>query len=343
VLGSGGIALRRTIPEGLLPASNARLVSVCGTDPAKNRALARSLGVEAAPDLDALLCSGIDAVYIGTPPKGHLEQVARCARAGKHVLCEKPLGLSVGEVEQMIGLCRAAGVTLGTAFMMRFQSQHLAALQLVRSGRLGQPVFARAQLSCWHPPMEGAWRQDPTIAGGGSLIDMGGHCLDLLEMFFGPIAAVSCFTHRNVHRYASEDSAVATVRFAQGAIGVVDAFFCIPDEASPNALELYGSQGSLLARGTIGQEARGEMVAHLLDSGSAYDPRQARSVAAGVPIEPGVVNTYRAEIEEFSQALLEGREPTHSAALGLRSQKVLAACYESARLSRTVELEQESR
>jgi len=338
VLGSGGIARRRTIPEGIVPATNAQLMAVYDLDPKANEQVARAFNAHPAGSVDELLQSGVDAVYVATPPQAHCEQTIACARAGKHVLCEKPLGLSVPEAEAMIAACHDAGVLLGTAFMMRFHAQHQAALKLIREGRLGQPVFARAQLSCWYPPLPGAWRQDPATGGGGSLMDMGGHCLDLLEMFFGPVRAVSCFINRTVHGYASEDSAVATLFFANGALGVVDAFFCIPDDSSQNVLELYGSAGSILAKGTIGQGAQGEMLAYLKEEASGYNAQQARAAGAGVPINPAPINTYRAEIEEFSRAILEGRAPSNNAALGLQSQKLLAACYESARTGKTVQL-----
>jgi predicted dehydrogenase len=338
VLGSGGIARRRTIPEGIVPAANARLVAVFDTDSSASAEVAARFGVRAVASAAELLAADLDAVYVATPPDGHCAQVQACACARKHVLCEKPLGLTVGEAEAMIAACHQAGVRLGTAFMMRFQAQHQAALELIRNGQLGQPVFARAQLSCWYPPMPGAWRQDPARGGGGSLIDMGGHCIDLLEMFFGPVAAVSCFTNRTVHRYASEDSAVVSLRFANGALGVVDAFFCVPDEASQNRLELYGSAGSILARGTIGQGASGEMFACLAAGDTKYDAHQGRQAVGGVPIAPAPVNPYRAEIEEFSQAILDGREPANHAHLGLQSQRGLAACYEAARTGQVIEL-----
>lgn len=338
VIGSGGIARRRTIPEGIIAAGNAQLAAVCDLNPAVNADVARTFGARAADSVAALLASDVDAVYIATPPSVHLEQAVACARAGKHVLCEKPLGMTVPDAEKMIATCQAAGVWLGTAFMMRFHAQHRAALQLIQQGRLGRPVFARAQLSCWYPPMKDAWRQDPAQGGGGSLMDMGGHCIDLLEMFFGPPTAVTCAVNTTVHPYPVEDSAVATLHFEGGALGVVDTFFCIPDESSRNVLELYGSLGSILAKGTIGQGDRGEMVACLKEAASGYDAQQARAAAAAMPIDPAPVNMYRAEIEEFSQAVLDQREPTNNARGGLQSQRVLAACYESAKTGRKINL-----
>ena len=292
VIGSGGIARRRTIPEGILRAGNAELAAVCSFNPRSNREVAREFNARA---------------------------------------CD-----SVAEAKRMLKACRQARVSFGTAFMMRYQSQHRAALRMIEAGEIGEAVYARAQLSCWYPILSGSWRQQPKLGGGGSLIDLGGHCLDLLEMFFGPIRKVNCAINRRIHKYKSEDSAVVLARFQNGALATVDACFCIPDNSSKNRLELYGSKGSILAQGTIGQGAAGEMTAFLENAGKGYDARQARAAAKGLVIAPPPVNLYQAEIEAFSQDLLDGRDTKDSALAGLRSQIVLAACYESARTGHEV-------
>jgi len=338
VIGSGGIAGRRTIPEGITGARNAELSAVFDIDQQVNAEVAKEYGVEQAASINELLDADVDIIYVATPAHVHAEQVRTCAKAGKHVLCEKPLGMTVAEAEDMIELCQQKGVKLGCAFMMRFVAQHQNALRLIKEGRLGQPVYARAQLSCWYPPIEGAWRQNPATGGGGALIDMGGHCIDLLEMFFGRITRISCFINNSVHNYKSEDSATAMLFFENGALGTVDTFFCIPDNSSKNVLELYGSKGSILAEGTIGQGPAGRMVAFLEQDGRDYDAQQAKSSAQGLAIEPEPANTYQAEIEEFSQAIIDDREPDISGELGLRSQKILTACYESSRLGKVIDI-----
>jgi predicted dehydrogenase len=338
VIGSGGIARRRTIPEGIMHAEHADLATVYDIDAAVNEAVAREFRVTAAKSINELTGSDIDAIYVASPVNKHSEHVLACSAAGKHVLCEKPLGMTMNETEKMIAACRKGGITLGTSFMMRFQTQHQAALKLVREGGLGKPVYARAQLSCWYPPIEGAWRQDPSTGGGGSLMDMGSHCIDLLEMFFGRIRSVSCFINNNVHPYKSEDSAVVTMLFENGAMGTVDTYFCIPDNSSKNILELYGSAGSILAKGTIGQGPAGEMTAYLETGTEGYNAQQERSAADGIPVNPEPVNTYMAEIEEFSLALLEKREPSNNVAIGLENQTIVSACYESARTGKIIEL-----
>lgn len=338
VIGSGGIARRRTIPEGITQADNAELAVVYDIHAQINAEVAKEFQVHAAGGLQEVWDSDIDAVYIATPANVHCEQVLAAAKVGKHILCEKPLGMTVREAKQMIDVCQQNGVTLGTAFMMRFQTQHQEALKMIESGRLGQLTYGRAQLSCWYPPIEGAWRQNPVQGGGGSLMDMGGHCIDLLEMFLAEVKKVSCFTNRTVHNYESEDSAVVTLFFENGALATVDTLFCIPDNSSKNVLEIYGSKGSILAKNTIGQGDKGEMIAFLEAEDAGYDANQSREVAEGIIIAPEPKNIYRSEIQEFSQAIIEGREPSNNAKLGLHSQKVLTACYKSAKTGKEVEV-----
>ncbi len=338
VVGSGGIARRRTIPEGIATASNACLAGVYGTNTKTNAEVAKAFGAAPFDSLKSLMAADIDAVYVATPVYMHAPQVAHCLGAGKHVLCEKPLALNVAEARTLMELAGECKLQLGAGLMMRFHSQHQEALRLIAAGKLGKPVYARAQLSCWYPPLEDAWRQNASRAGGGSLADMGVHCIDLLEMFFGPVASVNCQISTLVHNYETEDSAVVMLMFENGAMGTVDTFFCVPDESSKNVLELYGSEGSILAKGTIGQGSQGEMVFHARPQGKGYDAQQARDQADGVALCPPPVNMYRAEIEEFSQAILDGRESELARGRGLRSQKILQACYESAKTLKSVQI-----
>ncbi len=338
VIGSGGIAQRRTIPEGIIQAEHAGLVAVYDIHQEVNLAIAAKFGAKAVESIPELLASDIDAVYVASPVNLHLEHVIACAKARKHIFCEKPLGMTVDEAEAMIKYCEHEGVYLGTGLMMRFLAQHQAALKLIQEGKLGKPVYGRAQLSCWYPPIEGAWRQDPAVGGGGSLMDMGSHCIDLLEMFFGPVKSVSCFISNSVHAYPSEDAAIVSLIFQNGALATVDSCFCIPDNSSKNILELYGSNGSILAKGTIGQGTSGEMTAYLENGAGEYDASQVRTDGNGFSVSPEPVNTYMAEIEEFSCAILEKRQPSNNAALGLQSQKVLTACYLSASAGKVIEV-----
>jgi predicted dehydrogenase len=336
VIGAGGIARRRTIPEGITPARNAMLVSVYDTRQCE--AIAQEFNAHACSSESELLNSDIDAIYIATPVHRHVDQVLAAAAAGTHVLCEKPLGLDVAQAQRIVDACDAAGVKLGVGLLMRFHAQHRAALDLVRQSRLGRMVLGRAQLSCWYPAMAGAWRQEPALGGGGSLIDMGCHCIDLLEMFLGRTRRVMCMAKRVVQDYPVEDTSTVLLDFEGGAQGMVDCLFNVPDESVQNRLELYGSEGSILAAGTLGQDAGGEMIWRPRAGGSGYDAQQARGVDGAVTLAPTPINTYRAQIEAFSDAVLTDVDPPVDGRAGLWNQRVIAACYESARTGAVVEL-----
>src|SRR5262249_32961343 len=141
-----------------------------------------------------------------------------------------------------------------------------------------------------------------------------------------------------IHPYASEDSAVVMARFTNGALGTVDTFFCIQDNSSKNVLELYGSKGSILATGTIGQGMVGEMTAYLQEDEAAYQAQQSRAAGQGQKIAPESKNIYRSEIEAFGDVLLEGKPNLLSGEAGLRNQRLTSACYESARTDKAIEL-----
>lgn len=327
VLGAGGIALRRTIPEGIIPAENARLAAVYA--PQSGPAVAERFGVRACASESELLASDVQAVYIATPTHLHARQAISAAEAGKHVLCEKPLATNVSEAQRIADACRGASVCLGVGFMMRFHALHRAAQQIVRDGRIGQPVYARAQLSCWYPPMTGAWRQDRVLGGGGCLADLGVHCMDLLEWLLGPAAALSCTTSHATHRYAVEDTAIVVLDHDSRVRSVVDVSFAVPDAAARSRLEIYGTSGSLIAEHTIGQSGAGQL--RLFSTRAVgYDAAQDLRGEEGQPIAATPANPYQAMIEDFSSAVIENRSPTVDGDTGLRSQRVLEACYRSA-------------
>jgi predicted dehydrogenase len=341
VIGAGGIADRRTIPEGIIKAKNAKLVAVMDVDGGKAKEVAQKYGVKYyLKEEDLVKDEEVQVVYIATPAYLHSQQAILYAEAGKHILCEKPMALTLKECEEMIEACRKNRVKLGLGFMMRFHAYNRKAKEMVEKGLLGSIVFARAQLSCWYPPMEGAWRQDPKLGGGGSLMDMGNHNIDLLEFILNSkVKEVSCFTDNLAHKYPAEDSATVLVRFQNGAQGISDSFFNIPDASSKNILEVYGTKGSILARGTIGQAPGGEMTAYLEKEEKGYEAKQARAVTpVEEKIEPAPVNTYQAEIEHFSDCVEKDLEPAISGEDGLWSQKVILACYESARSGKVVKL-----
>lgn len=333
VIGAGGIADRRTIPEGIMPCPAAELVAV--QDVAEDRVVevAKKYDVKGiyTSEYELLNDDAVEAVYIATPTHLHHSQVMAAAEAGKHVLCEKPLALTLPQCEEMVEECAARSVKLGVNFMMRYHACHALLQEMIAKGELGRLVMGRAELTCWYPPLPGAFRQDPELGGGGSLIDMGNHCIDLLEQFFGKVAEVKCYTANLVQEYGAEDTAVALLQFEGGAIGVVDALFNVPDAAARNALEVYGSQGSVYAFGTIGQASAGSLNAVLEGETKGYDAGQTRDEAGQQVLTPPVVNMYEAHIQAFCDAIANDTPAPIPGEDGIWSHKIIEACYRSAR------------
>ncbi len=342
VIGCGGIAARRTIPEFKTMVSNAEIVSVMDVDAGRAKDVAGKFGVPHACTTEAELLArkDVDAVYIATPQNVHCRQTVQAAEAGKHVLCEKPIALSVEEVDRMEAACRKAGVQFMLAWCMRQNVYNRKARELVQAGKLGTPVMGRAELTCWYPPIPGAWRQDIAISRGGALLDMGTHCLDLLEWILNsPVVEVTGFQDLLVQKYRTpiEDTSTIVVRFRNGSHGIVDNYFNVPDAAAQNRLELYGTRGAILADGTIGQDPTGRMVSILQDRELSYNANQVRNV------EPKReeytfqgIGLYGQMITLFSDCIRTGTPPPTGFADGRHSVQVVDAIYQAAREKRVV-------
>ena len=341
VLGAGGIALRKTIP-GMLRARNCRLAAVM--DPANlDRVTAAFPAARAYErERDLLDDPQVEAVYIASPANCHARQIVAAAEAGKHVLCEKPLCLSVAEAKRAVASCRRQRVFLQEGYMMKFHAAHAWIKEAIDAGRLGKIVSMRAQLSCWYPKIAGAWRQSPRTGGGGALIDMASHLFDLLEHFAGPVRRVAARTGNLVQDYASEDASTTLLEFASGALGTVDCFYCIPDEASRTRLEIYGSCGAVLAEGTIGQGSGGRLEAIFGPGDAAYDTGQSKDAAAKFRrVSYPKINPYTAECSYFADCILAGRGPEiNDGRNALRMMRLIEAAYRSARTKKMVSVSQ---
>lgn len=336
VLGAGGIADRRMIPEGIIASDRCRLAMVMDAAPERAKAVGAKYGVPFTSEAsDVFANPDVDVVYVATPTFAHKDQALAAARAGKHVLVEKPIGLDLDEGRALIAACREAGVKLATGYMMRFHGAHLAIKTMIDSGQLGQIVFGRAQLTCWYPPIPGAWRQVRRLGGGGALMDMGTHCLDLLEWLIGRIDRLGCLTQTVTHDYEVEDTATVLLHFACGAQGIVDANFNVPDAAAQNVLEIRGTKGAVYADHTIGQDAGGTVRLYLPGAVGGYDAAQVREDGGvGETLSYERVNMYKAQAESFVTAIETGCEPCVGGEVGLRALELTLRAYEAAREGR---------
>jgi len=331
VIGCGGIADRRTLP-GMMLADNAELIAVMDANKAAADACKEKYNAKYAFDKmeDVLALDEIQAVYIASPVFCHKEQAMAAADAGKDILIEKPVGLTAAEAEEIAAYCEAKGVKMGVGFMMRFHSYHQAMKEIVESGKIGEIVSARAQLTCWYPEMENCWRQDMKLSGGGAMMDMGVHCVDLIRYITGlEVVEAAGICGNQIFKYSVEDAGGVIMRLSNGAVAYVDANFNIPDAAAKCKIEFYGTKGSIFAQGTISQVEGGEIEVLCTDDSLGYDANQDRNEVAPLEVKVEFGNMYTKEIEAFGRAVAGEAPVAITAADAIASQKVIEAAYES--------------
>lgn len=220
VAGIGDIARKRVIPA--IPAeARSTLCGFVTRDPAK---AASYHGERTWPTIDeAVADSSVDAVYIALPVAMHAAAAVTALRAGKHVLCEKPMAINLAQAVDMLAAAQAGPVLLGVSYYRRLYPKLIRAKQLIAEGVIGQPLLAEANCHTWTETLPGReWLADPALAGGGPLYDTGSHRIDAMCYLFGKPESASGVLSNAVHRMKVEDSATAVMQFAGGVHGVVD-------------------------------------------------------------------------------------------------------------------------
>jgi 1,5-anhydro-D-fructose reductase (1,5-anhydro-D-mannitol-forming) len=225
VIGIGDISARRVIPA-IQAEPRSKLYGVVTRDPAK--AAKYHTKIWTTLD-DALADSAIDAVYVATPVFLHGPQTISSLRAGKHVLCEKPMAMNEPEARTMVQTAEETHRTFGVAYYRRAYPKVQRAKQLLEAGAIGKPVLAELTCHGWFDGKEydGSdhnryWLVDPARAGGGPLYDIASHRIDVLDYFFGQPQSVTAQLSNAVHHYAVEDNATVMIEYAGGVRGIVD-------------------------------------------------------------------------------------------------------------------------
>jgi len=218
--GIGDISTRRVIPA-LRNEPRSRLYGVVTRTPAKGAGVAEHVW----NNFDAALADpAIDAVYIATPVALHAPQTIAALRAGKHVLCEKPIAMNYAQALKMVEAAREAGKVFGGAYYRRTYPKVQRARQLIQEGAIGQPVLAEANQHSQLPAQGDfrGWLIDPQLAGGGPLYDVASHRIDLFNYLFGkPVRATGLLSNA-VLKMPVEDNATALIEYESGVRGIVD-------------------------------------------------------------------------------------------------------------------------
>ncbi len=247
ILGCGNVAEHKGGPP-LYSVDDSELIAVMRRDQAKAEDFAERHGAKRAyTDVEKLLSDDeINAIYIATPPNLHCEQTVRAARAGKHILCEKPMAMSVSECKQMVDACSEAGITLMLAYYRNHYPNVVQMKTLMDEDVIGDVVLARINCTSYYNPNRQDlrnWRINPEISGGGVLMDIGSHRISLLQYLLGDVVSVRGFAETVHLDVAVDDSAVFTLRFESGAHAVANINWNVG--IGIDDVEVYGTKGRL--------------------------------------------------------------------------------------------------
>jgi predicted dehydrogenase len=320
----------------------AKLVACYDAVPAAADRLAASTGCQAYHQLDEMLADPrVTVVTIGTPSGAHLEPGLAAAKAGKHVIVEKPLEITLKRCDRLIEACQKNRVQLATVFPSRFHDSAVELKRAIDEHRFGRLTLGDSYVKWFRPQSyydSGAWRGTWQLDGGGALMNQAIHSVDILTWLMGPVAEVTAHSATLAHvRIAVEDCVVATLKFANGALGVVEA----STAAYPGYLkriEIHGSEGSaameeedivkwdFAKRGRRDAAIAKRMQSSISTGGGASDP-----TAIG---HHGHARLFR----DVCQAIDEGRAPAVDGHQGRRSVEIILAIYRAAETGKIVKL-----
>ena len=298
VVGIGDISTKRFLP-GILAEPRSRLAGIVTRHPAK----AAPYHVPSWTTLEAALAEcAAEAVYIATPVFLHASQTVLALRAGRHVLCEKPMAVSYDQAVEMQRVCEETGRTLGVAYYRRMYPKIERARELIAAGAIGRPIFAEASSHDWFYPTDGfrSWLIDPVKAGGGPLYDIACHRIDLMNYFLGEPVRVTGHLSTLIHPIPVEDNASVLIEYDSGARALVDARWhsrVVRDE-----FRIRGTDGELELSPLNGPE--------LGFPGRSEDL-------------PAPSNRHYPCIQDFVNAILSGQAPRSSGATALVTDWVL--------------------
>jgi 1,5-anhydro-D-fructose reductase (1,5-anhydro-D-mannitol-forming) len=324
----GIIGLGRIADTEIAPAISADpggvLRGVVSRDQGRADSFAQRHGaVRALTDYGELLADpDVDAVYIATPNALHADQVVTAARAGKHVMCDKPLATSVADARRAVAACEDAGVRLGITFQTRFHDAFDRFRAIVQDGSLGDIRVVQVEMSAGRTLLKG-WRTDPALAGLGTINNLGVHAFDLIRYLLG--AEVSEVTALTGHEadLAPETLALVLLRYDSGALACVNVNQSV---AQPQAdITVYGTRGRVVGRSCTRMNMAGTL-----------------AVVTGegeTTIETASYQAYRKAVAAFADAVAEGRQPSPSGLDGLRSVELTAAIAEAVSAGRVTTME----
>jgi len=340
IVGAGMIASFQARALGDLP--NAKLVGFCDMIEASARRAGEEFGAEWTTDFDAFIArDDIDIISICTPSGAHMDCALPAAKAGKHVIVEKPLEVTLEKCDAIIDACREAGVKLAVIFPTRFSDSAEALKKAAETGRFGTLALGDAYVKWWRDQDyydKGGWRGTIALDGGGALMNQSIHAVDFIQWIMGPVDSITAATAVLAHeRIEVEDTAVATVRYKNGALGVIEGSTAVYPGFTKK-IEISGNRGSVVLEEEVikvwqfdeetpaDEEVRQNLGEQSDSIGGAADP-------SAISYEG-----HTRQFADFMKALDEDREPLVNGEEARKAVEIILAIYRAAETGGTVKL-----
>lgn len=342
IVGCGLIA--RFHAKALAEVPGTKLVALVTRKAESAKKMADELGLscDIATDLAKVLeRKDVHVVIITTPSGAHMEPAVAAANAGKHVVVEKPLEITLDRCDRIIEACDRNKVQLCTIFPSRFGDANRTLKAAVEAGRFGRLTLGETTCKWWRPQSyydEGGWKGTKALDGGGALMNQAIHNVDLLLWMMGPATQICGFTAMLAHeRIEVEDTAVACLRFANGALGVIEATTSV-HPGLPKTIAVHGDKGSAV----IEQDdvLRWELTPEIPEDRQVKERFAVKVGASGGSSNPAAISHvgHARQLTDFVEAIRAGRPPLVDGREGRRAVEVILAIYEAAMTGRAVTL-----
>ncbi len=324
LIGASDIAKTRMI-DAINGQPDSAVVAVMSTSEERAKRYAADAGISHYyASVEALLADPeIDVVYISTTNERHKHEAMLAAKSGKHVLCEKPLALTMADARQMLESCQQAHVVLGTNHHLRNAVTHRTVRRLIKEGAIGKPLAARVFHAVYLPPRLQGWRLDNPEAGGGVILDITVHDADTLHFALDDDAeeVVALSGRQGLAKSGLEDAVMGVIRFRSGLLAQFHDAFTI--KHTHTGFEVHGSEGSLIAEDVMTQEPRGRLYLQREDKREEVELGERE-------------NLYTHQVRHFNAAVNGQGTPFATGEDGIRSLAVATAVLESAKTGQRV-------
>ena len=334
IIGGGGIS--DTHARAATEIDNVATSAFVGANKDKVELLSKKYGGAAYVDFESFLNhKPLDAVMIGSPSGLHAQQGIECARRGIHVLVEKPIDVTVNKADALIAECDRMNVKLGVCFQDRVSADFIRLKGLIESGSLGKLILVSGRVKWYRPPeyySGSRWRGKLDLDGGGALMNQGVHTVDLLLWLLGDVERVYARRLTALHEIESEDTLVATLEFANGAIGTLEAATSV-FPGYDRRVEITGSEGTIIVERDriVSADLKTPLPNWQQPSEQDTNPSSTSPLVSDVSGHKRILEDFLKAIATNSTVRCDGRE-------GRRSVKLVQAIYESAATGRVVDL-----